>query len=90
MICLVSFSKFSVVFPAFTCASTIGILQSIFIGVSILIRLAKPEGRPLPFCCLLKLKIFSTILTTLIGFSFSGISFLLRTFIKTINPSLTY
>ena len=42
MICLVSFNKFSDVLPAFTCASTIGNLRSICLGVNILI--------PLPFC----------------------------------------
>ena len=56
-ICLISFSKFSDVLPAFTCASAIGNLGRICLGVIILIRLAKSEGSPLPFC-LLKLRIF--------------------------------
>ena len=41
MICLISFSKFSDVLPAFTCASAIGNLGSICLGVNIL--------RPLPY-----------------------------------------
>ena len=36
MICLISFSKFSDVLPAFTCARAIGNFQSICLGVSIL------------------------------------------------------
>ena len=37
MICLISFSKFSDVLPAFTCARVIGNLSSICLGVNILI-----------------------------------------------------
>ena len=81
MICLISFSKFSDVLPAFTSASAIGSHCSICFGVNILICLrsetvatrAKSEGSPLPFCCLLKSRIFSTISTILFQFSFSGI-----------------
>ena len=35
MICLISFGKFSDVLPAFTCARTIGNLESICLGVNI-------------------------------------------------------
>ena len=66
MIFLISFSKFSNVLLAFSCASVIGNLY-ICLGVNILI--------PLPFCCLLKSRILSTISTILFGFSFPGISF---------------
>ena len=74
-ICLISFSKFSNVLPAFTCASAIGNLWSIWLGVNILSCVAKSEGSPLTFCCLLKLRLFSEILTILFGFSISRISF---------------
>ena len=50
MICLISFSKFSDLLPFFTCESAIG---SICLAVTVLI--------PLPFCCLLKLRIYSAI-----------------------------
>ena len=43
---------------------------------------------PLPFCCLLKSRIFLTISTILFGFSFSGISFLIMAFFK-LSPSET-
>ena len=43
MTCLISFSQFSYVLPAFTCARAIGNLSSICLGVDIL--------TPLPFCC---------------------------------------
>ena len=46
---------------------------------------AKSEGSPLPFCSLLNLKIFSTILTILFGFSVLGI---LISFLNLINESL--
>ena len=72
MICLILFSKFSDVFPAFTWASAIGNSWSIFLVVNILIRLAKSEGRPLPFYCLLKSWIFLIIFTISFGFSFPG------------------
>ena len=35
-ICLISFSNFSDVLPAFTCASAIGILWSIYLGLNVL------------------------------------------------------
>ena len=78
MICLISFTKFSDVLPAFTCGSAISNLGSISLGVNILITLrsetvatrAKSGGSPLPFCCLLKSRIFSTISTTFFEFSF--------------------
>ena len=62
MIWVVEFNKFSDVLPAFTCASSIRNVWSIFLRVSILINL--------PFCCSLKLRIFSTILTTFLDFCF--------------------
>ena len=43
---------------------------------------------PLPFCCLLKARIISTIFTSFSGFLFSGIYFLSTEFLKSINPSL--
>ena len=72
IICLVSFSKFSDMPPAFTCARAVGNLRSICLGVDTLIRAryetiatrAKSEGCPLLFCFLLKSRSFSTILTT--------------------------
>ena len=91
MICLFSFCKFLYVLPIFTCAKAIGNLWSICLGVNILCCVnsktlrsetlatpAKSEERPLPFFCLLKSIIFSTILTTFFGFSFSGNSLLNR------------
>ena len=48
MICLISFSKFSDVLPAFTCARAIGNLSSICLGVNILSHVAKSERRPSP------------------------------------------
>ena len=72
---LISFSMFSNVLPAFNCASAIGNLWSIWSGGNILSYVAKSERSPLTFCCLLKLRIFSEILTILFGFSFSGVSF---------------
>ena len=79
MIWCISFSTFSDVLTAFTCAKCYYNLWSVCIGVNILI--------PLPFGCLLKLKIFSTVLIIFFGFSFSGISLLLIRFLKSINPS---
>ena len=67
MISGISFSKFSDVLPALTCAGAIGYLWSISLGINILILWS--------FCCSLKLSIFSTILAILFGFSFSGIYF---------------
>ena len=48
MVCLISFSKFSDVLPAFTCARAIGSLRSICLGVNILSSVAKSKGCPLP------------------------------------------
>ena len=79
MICLISVSMFLDVLPAFNCARDIGNLWSIYLGVSILI--------PLIFCCLLKSRIFSTILTLFFGFSFSRTFLLLIEFFKSINNS---
>ena len=91
----ISFSNFSDVLSALTYARGVGSLWSICFGVNILIRVwlktlatrAKYEGRLLPFCCLLNLKIFLTISTILFGFSFSRIYFLLIAFLKSINSS---
>ena len=93
IIFLISFSKFLDVFPAFKCASAIGNLRRICSWVNILIYFwsetlamqANSEGGLLPFCCLSKSKIFSTISTTFFGFSFSRIYFLLISFLKSIN-----
>ena len=86
VICLISFSKFSDVLPAFTCARAIVYFWSICLGVNIS-RLEwsealatgdmwpKSEGSPLPFCCFLEFKIFSTVSTILFGFSILGICF---------------
>ena len=49
MIYLIPFSKFSDMLPAFTYARVIGNLWSFCLGVNVLIRLAKSNGRPLPF-----------------------------------------
>ena len=81
IICLIIFRKFSDILPAFTCARAISNLWSICLGVSILklewsetlaIRTmqAKSGGSVVPFSCLLKFKIISTILTILFEFSF--------------------
>ena len=44
IICLISFSKFSDVLPAFTCTSDIGNLWSIYLGINILSHVAKSKG----------------------------------------------
>ena len=49
MICLISFSKFSDVLPAITCASAIGNFWRICFGVNISICLANSEESLLPF-----------------------------------------
>ena len=55
MVCLISFSKFSDVLPAFTCARAFGSLSSIYLGVNILrlewSRVAK-SGKPVPSICI--------------------------------------
>ena len=80
MIWQISFSKFSDVLPAFTCARVISNLWSIYLGVNNLI--------PLPFSCLLKSRIFEKISTILFGFSFLGISSLIIASLKSISSSL--
>ena len=45
---------------------------------------------PLTFCCLLKSKVFSTILIILFEFLFSGIFLLLPEFLKLINDPLMF
>ena len=82
MISLILFSEFSDLLPALTGASAIGNLWSISSGII--------SSIPLAFCCLLKLKIFSTVSTVLYEFSFSGSSFLITVFLKLINPSLIF
>ena len=74
--------------PNFACARAIGNLSRVCSGVNILRRVANFEGRPLPFSCLFKSRNFSTILITLIGFSFSMISLLLTIFLQSVNDSL--
>ena len=75
MICLISFSKVAYVLPAFTCARAIGNLWSIFLGVNNLMLLAKSGGRPLPFCCLLKSKIFQQHRLFCLDFNFQEFLF---------------
>ena len=72
----VSFIKFSDVWPVCTCASAIGNLWSICLGIIILRRVFKSKGRPFPFCCLLKLRIYSTMSITLSWFSYLWTSFI--------------
>ena len=67
MIWCTSFSKFSDVLVVFIYANAIGKLWSICLGVNILI--------PLPFCCLLKSRILSTIWNILLRFSFQEFLF---------------
>ena len=102
MICLFSFSKFLDVLRIFTCARAIGNLWSICLGVNILccvnsktLRLetlatpANSEERPLPFFCLLKSIIFSTILTTFSDFHFQEFLYL-TDFLKSISFLLLF
>ena len=72
IVCLISFGKFSAVFPAFTCARDIGNLWSICLGINILSSLL--------YYGLLKSRIFVTISAIFFGFSFQEI-------LKAINPS---
>ena len=72
--CLTSFCKFPDILPGFTCARAIGNLWSMCFRVNILIQVAKSEGSPLHFSSSVKSRIFSTILATFVGLSFSGIS----------------
>ena len=80
MICLISFSKFPDELPAFNLASAICKIGSICRRGNIL--------STLPFCWLLKLRNFLTIVIIFSGFSFSGIFFLIIVFLKSINTSL--
>ena len=79
MASLISFSKLSDALPAFTYAIVICKISSICLEVNIF--------NPLPFCCSINSKIFSTILTTFLGFSFSEISLLLIEFTQLIIDS---
>ena len=54
LVYLISFSKFSDVFPAFTCARAIANLWNIFLGVNILSLVAKSEAHALPFAVFFK------------------------------------
>ena len=74
MICLTLFRQFSDVLSAFTCVRVIVKLWNTCFGVKVLILL--------PFCCLLKSRISSTIWTTFFGFLFSGITLLLIEILK--------
>ena len=58
MICPISLTKFSDVLPAITFASAIGNFWRIYFGVNMSICLANFEESLLPFCCLLKSRIF--------------------------------
>ena len=86
IICLISFSKFSDVLHAFTCTSPIGNFWKLW-SVTLASQ-PKFKGRLLPFCCLLKSKIYSRISTPFFGFSSWGISLLLLEFLNSINPLL--
>ena len=85
-----SFSKFSDVLPAFTCANAVSNLWRICLGANILICSTKSWGSPLPFCCLINSRIFSTILTIFFEFSFEGTSLLLMKFLKLMNDLLIF
>ena len=80
--------SFEMRFPAFICASANDNLWGIHLGVETWRHFAKCKWRALPFCCLLKCRMFSTILITLFEFSFWGISLLLTELLKSINDSL--
>ena len=80
MICIISFNKFSHVLTICTYAGAIGNLWSICLKVNSLSYFR--------FCCLLKLKFFSTISVVIRIFVFR-IFFLLTTFLKSINALLT-
>ena len=84
------FSKFSDVLRAFTCANATSNLWRICLGVNILICSTKSLGISLPFCCLIKSRIFSTILTIFFGFSFQRTSLLVIKFLKLINDLLIF
>ena len=77
MIWRITFSKFSDVLLAFTCASAIANLRTICLAFNILRCLGnskngvgKISGRLLLFCCLSKSRMFLTISIALLGFSF--------------------
>ena len=67
MICLILFSEFSNVFPAFTCANATDSSCSIYLEGNIL--------NPLPFCWLLNSRIFLAISITFQDFNFQEVSF---------------
>ena len=90
LFCLeISFSNFSDILPTCTCASAVGNLWSISLGLNIFRLIAKFEASPFSFCCLLNFRISSTTSTTLSWFSFSGISVLLTALLKSIDALLT-
>ena len=78
--CLVSFSKFSDVLPAFTCASTTDNLWRICLRVNI--------SRHVSSSWLLNSTIFATISIILFGFSFLGVYFLIIDFLNLLNESI--
>ena len=89
MICLISFNKFPDVLSALTYARTFANLCSIYLGLNIWSCEQKtPKGRLLPFHCLFKSRIFSTISTILLEFSFSRIAHIITAFLKSTNASL--
>ena len=81
----ISLNSFSCVLPSFTCT----IVQQLWV----IFQASAQElffFSPLPFCCLLKLRIFSTILIILCRFLFLRISLLLKEFLNATNESLRY
>ena len=102
VICMISFSRFSDVLTAFTYARTIGNLWNICYAANILSCVwsktllsqnlatrTKSNGSPLPLSCLLKSRLFLTVLIILSWFLFSGISFLIISFLKLISSPVT-
>ena len=83
-ICLISFSKFSNVLPAFICTSAIGNLWSIWLGVNILSCIAKSFN----FLLLIKVEDFFSIIDYFIWLFIFRDFFLKIAFLKSINPSI--
>ena len=67
-----------VIFEAFLGVNILIHLRSATLLSDTLVTRAKSKGIPLPLICLLKLRIFSTISATFLGFLFSEISFFLN------------
>ena len=72
---------------AFTRESVIGNLLSIHLEVNILRRVAKSEGRPLPFSFLLKSKIIDTLRLFYLDFHFQEFIYY---FYSVLNQSMIY